>query len=128
MRSAAIVILILTILGQAFVRTAWVLHYQWNRAVYMEQCENKFKPSLHCNGKCQLRKKMIAEHISQDPAAPHLPDSFREIKDIQLFFEPLPALPTFSDSGSGAIALPLYQMPLSDAPPTGVFRPPAPLG
>lgn len=124
MRYIAASILILTIFGQAFVRTAWVLHYQWNRAVYMERCENKLKPSLHCNGKCLLRKKMLAEYASQDPAAPQLPDSFREIKDIQLFFEPLPALLTLADEAWQAVALPLYQMPVSDAPPVGVFRPP----
>lgn len=124
MRYALVFTLLFTILGQAFVRTAWVLHYQWNLAAYMEKCENKAKPSLHCNGKCHL-KKQIAASENQDPAKPVLPNSFHEFKDIQLFFEPLAALPTFTDEHDEAVALPLYPVFLSDAPIAGVFRPPA---
>ena len=124
MRSTIVFILIATILGQASVRTAWVLHYQWNLTTYMEHCENKAKPSLHCNGKCQLKKKIAASE-NQDPAKPRLPDSFHSSKDLQLFFEPLASLLNFADWRDEAVALPLYQMYLSDAPIAGVFRPPA---
>ncbi len=124
MRSTIIFILIVTILGQASVRTAWVLHYQWNLAAYLEKCENKAKPSLHCNGKCHL-KKQIAASEGQDPTRPELPDSFHANKNIQLFFEPLASLLNFADRRDEAVALPLYQMFLSDAPVAGVFRPPA---
>jgi len=116
--------LMFSILSHAFVRTAWVLHYQWNLAAYMEQCENKARPSLHCNGKCHL-KKQIAASEGQDPARPQLPDSFREFKDIQLFCEPLEVFPVVTDGCEEAVALPLYQAFLPDAPVVAVFRPPA---
>ncbi len=126
MRSIIVFILIATILGQASVRTAWVLHYQWNLTAYMERCENKAKPSLHCNGKCHL-KKQIAASENQDPTKPEIPESFHSSKDVQLFVESLAALPTFTDEHDGAVALPLslYKVFLSDAPIAGVFRPPA---
>ncbi len=74
------------ILGQASVRTLWVLHYQWNRAAYVAQCVNKNKPGLHCDGKCYLKKKMGVK-TDDNPGEPRLPESFHQIKDLQLFFE-----------------------------------------
>jgi len=116
--------LILCILGQALVRTAWVLHYQWNLAAYLEQCENKAKPSLHCNGKCHLNKK-IAVGENRDSAKPELPDSFHQLKDISLFFEPSADLSLFISDRDAAVALPLYRVFLPAAPVDVVFRPPA---
>ena len=124
MRHLIVFTLIITVLAQASVRTAWVLHYQWNLAAYLEKCENKAKPSLHCNGKCHL-KKQIAASENQDPAKPVLPNIFHEFKDTQLFFEPLAALPTFTDGRDEAVALPPYRVFLPDAPIALIFRPPA---
>ncbi len=118
------ILLLCGILGQASVRTAWTLHYQWNRAVYIAQCVNKDKPNLHCDGQCAFMKQMAA-HEKNGSKEPQLPDNFREIKDIQLFFES-PALPVFFRSADeNAIALPYYQVFLPEAPVSGIFRPPA---
>ena len=124
MQRIIIFLLLCSVIGQASIRTMWTLHYQWNRAAYIAQCENKNKPKLHCDGKCALKKQMTSQEKS-DPGAPQLPDSFREIKDIQLFFEEqsLPSLPT-ADRES-AMALPPYQVYLPEASVSGVFRPPA---
>lgn len=117
-------LLICGILGQASIRTAWTLHYQWNRAVYMAKCVNKDKPSLHCDGKCAFKKQMAA-HERNSTKAPQLPDNFTEIKDIQLFFESsfLPCLSVVAYTN--AVALPPYWAFLPDAPTTPVFRPPS---
>ena len=124
MKPFLVSILILCILGQAFVRTAWVLHYQWNLSAYLEQCENKAKPSLHCNGKCHLNKKIAASE-NRDPAKPELPNSFHQIKDISLFFEPTADLPLFIYERDAAVVMPLYRVFLPTAPVDFVFRPPA---
>lgn len=117
-------LLICGILGQASIRTAWALQYQWNRAVYMAKCVNKDKPNLHCDGKCAFKKQMAARE-KNNPKAPQLPDNFTEIKDIQLFFEsssfPCLAVAAYWK----AVALPPYWAFLPDAPTTSVFRPPA---
>lgn len=34
------------------------LDYAVNTAAYAKNCENKTRPYLHCNGKCQLMKKI----------------------------------------------------------------------
>lgn len=112
--------------AQSFVRTAWTLHYQWNRAVYLKNCENRDKSDMHCDGKCYLKKKIAASENS-DPKAPQLPAGFSQIKDAQLFFEdteymrivafaPLEAdesLPSFS----------VHYLP--DPYLAGIFKPPA---
>ncbi len=46
---------------QLFNRTFIVTSYYANTAAYLKNCENKAKPMLHCNGKCQMMKKLKAE-------------------------------------------------------------------
>ncbi|MCB0530041.1 MAG: hypothetical protein KDC65_16305 [Saprospiraceae bacterium] len=78
--------LVCAILGQASVRTLWVLDYQWNRAMYIARCENRDQPDLHCDGKCYLKKQMTVQKQAREQE-PRLPESFHQLKDIQLFFE-----------------------------------------
>lgn len=35
--------------------------YFTNAAKYAKNCENKAKPEMHCNGKCQMMKKLQQE-------------------------------------------------------------------
>jgi hypothetical protein len=119
------ILLMCSILGQAFVRTAWTLHYQWDRAVYLKNCENRDKADLHCDGKCYLKKKMAASE-NPGPQEPQLPAGFHQIKDIQLFFEFSYPLPFLGESFVFTKPLPLYvEHCLPDAPHTGIFKPPA---
>ncbi len=116
-------LLICGILGQASIRTVWTLQYQLNRASYVALCVNKNKPALHCDGQCAFMKQ-IAAREENNSKEPQLPDSFRESKDIQLFFE-FQALPMLSMyKVKAAIMLPPYRIFLPDAPVKGIFRPP----
>jgi len=54
-------ILILAIAAQTFNQLTIVIDYYTNRAVYAKNCENKAKPMLHCNGRCQMMKKLKQE-------------------------------------------------------------------
>lgn len=89
MRVVVIIGLIGVMLAQAWVRTAWVLDYQWRRAVYLKACENKARPQLRCDGKCYLLKQ-IKKSESAGDAYPPLPEAFRQVKEITLFAESLP--------------------------------------
>lgn len=117
-------LLICGILGQASIRTAWTLHYQWNRAAYIAQCENKNKPSLHCDGKCAFKKQMAARE-ERNSKEPQLPDHFREIKDLQLFFEPLSLFVLPIEEQHSITTLAPYRVFLPESPAGSVFRPPA---
>ncbi|RUT73112.1 hypothetical protein DLK05_15030 [Ancylomarina longa] len=42
-----------------------MLQFKLNQKFYLEICENKDKPEMHCNGKCHL-KKQILEHEKKE--------------------------------------------------------------
>lgn len=124
MKQVISLFLVMSILGQATVRSLWTLHYQWNRAIYVQFCENRAKPELHCDGKCYLEKRIVGQD-DQGPKEPRLPETFRHLQDILLFCEAaeLPALSpqaTFSETH-----FPPCLNHLADAHPGAVFRPPA---
>ncbi|MFN0216187.1 MAG: hypothetical protein ACKVT2_18160 [Saprospiraceae bacterium] len=117
-------LLVFSILGQASIRTAWTLYYQSNRAIYITQCVNKDKPSLHCDGQCAFMKQMAA-YAKKGPQEPRLPENFRDIKDIQLFFfEGYTLSVILTGKTDKALILPPYRRYLPDAPRSGIFRPP----
>ena len=52
-------LLLLAFMAGSFCHTAAVLDYYYNNtAAYAKKCENKSRPAMHCNGKCQLMKKL----------------------------------------------------------------------
>ena len=38
-----------------------MLDYATNTQAYAKNCENKARPKMHCNGKCQMMKKLKQE-------------------------------------------------------------------
>jgi hypothetical protein len=54
-----IVILLFTaLIAQTFSRSIAMADYMVNLKAYKKSCINKAKPMMHCNGKCQMLKKM----------------------------------------------------------------------
>jgi hypothetical protein len=47
--------------SQTFNKAIIVLDYNTNTKSYAANCENKAKPKMHCNGKCQMMKKLKEE-------------------------------------------------------------------
>ena len=74
MKGIAAVILMLLFSVQTFSKWMWVLDYQLNKEYIAENlCINKAKPQLHCNGKCQLAKKLAEEESSHKPSGADAP-------------------------------------------------------
>jgi hypothetical protein len=48
-------------LAQTFSRTFVIADYYTNTSKYAKNCENKARPKMHCNGKCQMMKKLQQE-------------------------------------------------------------------
>jgi hypothetical protein len=46
------------LLAHTFSRSLVLADYRINLETYKKACVNKAKPMLHCNGKCQMLKKM----------------------------------------------------------------------
>ena len=59
-------VLLLAFLAGTFSRLWVVADYYAFTAKYAKDCVNKAKPSLHCNGKCQMSKKLKAEEKQQE--------------------------------------------------------------
>lgn len=87
----------------------------------MKQCVNKYRPQLHCDGKCQLMQKIKAQEEKEKQQAPELKIAKTEIFSSYSFFPSFnPAL--FSTEIS------FYDIIKSGAPidrSASLFHPPA---
>ena len=54
-------IILLAFVSQMFSGQIIQLNYYLNPAAFAKNCENKARPMMHCNGKCQVMKKMLEE-------------------------------------------------------------------
>ena len=77
-----IVILLLSAFTvQTFQKVMIVVDYYTNTAVFAKDCVNKARPMLHCNGHCQLMKKLKQEENKDKQN----PERRSENKDEVLF-------------------------------------------
>lgn len=53
--------MIVAFTGSVLSRTVIVMDYYANTAVYAANCINKTMPAMHCNGKCQMMKRLQQE-------------------------------------------------------------------
>jgi len=62
MKCVLVPILIVLLLTQTFSKWLVVAEYNMNRNFIAQSlCINRAKPKLHCNGKCQMMKRMAQE-------------------------------------------------------------------
>jgi hypothetical protein len=55
------IVLLAAFAVQTFNKAVIVFNYYTNTASFAKNCENKAKPMLHCNGRCQMLKKLKQE-------------------------------------------------------------------
>ena len=98
MKILGVILLSLITLLQSFSKWIIVADYEFNKEYISKNlCINKEKPKLHCNGKCQLMKK-LAEEEKQNSSNSNNPgkEKFQDIvflESCQFFspaFSPLP--------------------------------------
>jgi hypothetical protein len=53
--------ILISFVAQTFSQTFIVADYYINTAAFAKNCENKAKPKLKCNGRCQMMKKLKQE-------------------------------------------------------------------
>jgi len=54
-------ILLMAFGTQTFGNNLFLLDYQVNKSRFAKNCVNKARPQMHCNGQCQLMKKIKQE-------------------------------------------------------------------
>lgn len=97
-RITATILLLAAFSAQTFQQAAWVLDYYTNTASFAARCENKALPKMHCNGKCQLMKKLQQEQKKdqerserkENTSGPFFSQSFSPLQHAAL--EPAPLL------------------------------------
>jgi hypothetical protein len=123
MKFIAIPILILLILSQTFSKWMLIADYSINRDYIAKNlCENKSRPALRCNGKCQLMKKMAAEENADNKQGKQ--NTGKEKFSEQLYFEKIPS----ADVNTGFpyfFEYPAFCLLLYSSPCFSVIHPPA---
>lgn len=81
MRMLLSIFVLITVLLGAVSKTWIYSHYRMNYETYAKVlCENKNKPSLHCDGKCQLKKELKQQEKDENQSLP------KEV-NLDLFFQ-----------------------------------------
>ena len=84
-RWASTILLLLIVLLQIAGKWLIIADYTLNKAyIARTLCVNKAKPSMHCNGKCHLRKQLQKE----DNGGAQTPNHNNYQKFQEVFFEP----------------------------------------
>lgn len=66
LRQITAYLLLTAFLLQSFGTGLYYLDYYRNRSEYAKNCINKLRPYLHCNGKCQLMKKLQQQQKKEE--------------------------------------------------------------
>ena len=59
-------ILLMAFGTQTFGNNLFLLDYQINKARFAKNCVNKARPQMHCNGQCQLMKKLRQQQKKEE--------------------------------------------------------------
>lgn len=74
---------------QTFSKAFIVFDYFANTKAYAKNCENKAKPIMHCNGKCQMMKKLKQEEKKDEQNPERKSENKNEIVLSSKSFYPL---------------------------------------
>jgi hypothetical protein len=121
MKPAFCILMVFCFLAQSASRLAWGVYYQCNKAEFARKCENRDKPAMRCEGKCQLCKVLSPPSKSQTPS---VPAGLSQSKDLQVFLEPLVRIELIAAPVLALQEVPNYRFSLPETPVFGLFKPP----
>ena len=124
MKLILVPILMLLLLAQSFSKWLVVAEYKMNRDfIARNLCINKARPKMHCNGKCQMMKK-LAEEEKQNSSNNTNNSSKEKLPEV-LFCDEItkPTIPslTYTCSTYGE-ERPVFKL---HSPIVSIFHPPA---
>ena len=113
-------LLVLAFTASTFCRTVIVLDYYANTASYAKACINKARLAMHCNGKCQMMKKLEQEEKNDQDNLERKSENKNEIQPADSFCNS-----TFPRAAATrhAVAHIIIQKPIDRA--YSLLRPPA---
>lgn len=74
---------------QTFSRAIIVFDYAVNTKSYARNCENKARPSMHCNGKCQMMKQLKQEERKDQQNPDRKAENKNEVIYLSVFTAPV---------------------------------------
>ena len=93
MKTGTAILLILAFAAQTFSKAFVVVDYFARTDVYAVNCENKDKPVLKCNGKCQMAKKIQQEEKKDQQNPERKLENKVEWLSSRSFFTAMPLQP-----------------------------------
>ena len=92
LRQIAVIFLLAAFMGQTFNKSLLFMSYYTNPAAFAKNCVNKARPMMHCNGKCQMMKKLQQEEQQEKQDTQRKADNKSETLSSKSFFAmPSPA-------------------------------------
>ncbi len=85
-RQVTAILLLLAFSAQTFSSPFVMLDYYVNTAAYAKNCVNKARPKMHCNGKCQVMKKLQEEEKKEQQNAERKPAYKVQVLSSRSFF------------------------------------------
>jgi len=89
LKQAAAILLIVAFIAQSFSKPFIMAGYYANTAAYAKNCENKAKPKLNCNGKCQMVKKLQQEEKKEKENTERKADGKQDVLSSKSFYATL---------------------------------------
>jgi hypothetical protein len=87
-------ILLLAFAAQTFSQGITLIRFYINRAyIVKNECINRYRPMLHCNGQCALAKKLKAQEKKEQQNPDLKMDARQEIVSSRSFFITIPSAP-----------------------------------
>lgn len=117
----AAALILLAVLAQTFSKSFIVAGYYANTQAYAKNCENKAKPQMHCNGKCQMMKKIKAEEKKGQEGSERKTDHQIDIPFFESVHSGMDATVVFSQPNS---IRPTYQNNTTVDRNGDIFHPP----
>jgi hypothetical protein len=88
-RFLATILLLAAFAAQTFQKSFIVFSYYTNTTAFSKNCENKSKPKLNCNGKCQLQKVINEEEKKDQQNPERKQENKQEVVSSKSFFASL---------------------------------------
>lgn len=114
------ILLVIAFLAQTFSKGLIIANYYTNKEAYAKNCINKAKPKMHCNGKCQMMKKLKQEENKEGQNT----ERKNEIKTDLLFFAQIKQPITYQLS-LNKIQFPIVKFQLTQDISVEFFHPPS---
>jgi hypothetical protein len=123
MKFIASTIFILLLLTQVFSKWLMVIDYTINKDYIAKNlCENRNRPTLHCNGKCQLIKKMALEDDQSNKTTSG--SSVAKTPFTEVLFNAAFAFTQLTTSASDPLYNDFYLVAIPSSFHSSIFHPP----